>query len=246
MAPDFDMKKPVGRGARSSDFVDDDDVEPPTIPYPDNSRPASSGDGDDDGRPEELEKRSGGNVAPNFNINKPVGSKVSRSTLDLSVDDILGPPLPIPDPGPSTDETDDERRPEELEKRSGGNVAPDFDISKPVGRGARAVRGDEDPSTDDPIDDHTHEDPGPIDPSDGRPEELEKRNAGGNKAPDFDISKPVGRGVREDDDLVEDDVEPGTDDSRTDDPVDDRATDDDDGRPELEARSNAGGWKRVI
>jgi len=119
-------------------------------------------------------------------MKKPVGS---RAVLDLTVDDILGDPLPIPDPGPSTDDTHGE--------------------------------------------------------DDGRPEELEKRS-GGKMAPDFDISKPVGRGVREDDDLVEDDVEPGTDDSRTDDPVDDRVTDDDDGRPELEARNNAGGWKRVI
>jgi len=245
-AQDFDLTKPVGRGARfdydelTDGGGDDDDAD---------DRGTDDLPVDDSISRSELKSRNaGGNMAPDFDARKLVGRGV-REDDDLVEDDVE----PGTDDDPSTDDPatdrvtdDDDGRPELESRNAGGNMAPDFNINKKVGRG---VREDDDDPSDVTTDDRTNEDPGPFSPAtddDGRPEELEKRNAGGNKAPDFDITKPVGRGVREDDDLVEDDVEPGTDDPSTDDPVDDRVTDDDDGRPELEARNNAGGWKRTI
>jgi len=184
-APGFDVNKPVGRGARSDGYPSSDivDLVPDDVPNP---GPHT------DGRPEEEVKRTaGGNASPDFNEKKPVGTQYSRSSVDLSVDDILGPPLPLPDPPPR----DEDGRPEEeREKREfvGGNASPDFDSNKHVG--TQYSRSSVDLSVDDilgpplPL-----PDPPPRD-EDGRPEEeREKREfVGGNASPDFDSNKHVG------------------------------------------------------
>jgi len=186
-APGFDVNKPVGRGARSDGYPSSDivDLVPDDVPNP---GPHT------DGRPEEEVKRTaGGNASPDFNEKKPVGTQYSRSSVDLSVDDILGPPLPLPDPPPR----DEDGRPEEeREKREfvGGNASPDFDSNKHVG--TQYSRSSVDLSVDDilgpplPI-------PDPPPREDGRPEgdghtEEKREFSGGNVAPDFDTNKQVG------------------------------------------------------
>jgi len=230
-AKDFDVTKPVGKGAR----FDLDDVDPSSSSPATTDGPATDHVDyvDYDGRPE-LEKRTaGGNKASDFDARKPVGRGAQSDSLppdDFSSqfddDDTAS------DGGPK-----DDHRPE-LEKRiAGGNKAPDFDATKPVGKGARSEDEDLSSSTADVhgSDLHSSDDGKPD------PETQEKRTAGGNKAPDFDVTKAVGRGAQSDS-LPPDDFSSKFDD---DDAVTSDAGPQDDHRPELEKRS-AGGWKKVI
>jgi len=214
-APNFDVRKPVGKGVRS-DEDDTDDWDPRIA----SSSSSSSGHFIDDltfdGEPELEARNAGGNKAPEFDVRKLVGKGVRSSGLDPG--DV--------DPGPtsstdiSSSDAVDDHHPELEVRNAGGDKAPEFDVRKPVGRGARSETGLDDipsPTAGGPV----------TDVVDDHHPELESRNAGGNKAPQFDARKPVGKGARSD--SPDGNTDPGTHDDH----------------PEIESR-NVVGWKKVI
>jgi len=187
-APGFDANKIVGRAARS----EDDDPEPPTVPDP---KPIISGLPDDGHTEEKRFVPSGGNKASNFNINRAVGRAVADDYDQPSTD--LGP-----DPTGHFPPPDDGHK-EEKRAVSGGNKASNFNINKAVGRAVAEDSDYPDPSTDLGPDPTGHFPP----PDDGHKEEKRIAPAGGNKAPGFDATKPVGTKVgRSTLDLTVDDI----------------------------------------